>query len=138
MGKTPITIRDGNKQTILHSAARSGHCKLLGYLMNQWRIAVAATGIKFEVRTISGRDFDWRDRWYRTPVHWAVLNQRITSLRILLDGGCSAFPPQPNFLVTKRSTSAKIESPLEICERLYCDDYAIRDKIRALLVNAEY
>mmetsp|Transcript_25497 Transcript_25497/g.61302 ORF Transcript_25497/g.61302 Transcript_25497/m.61302 type:complete len:1096 (+) Transcript_25497:59-3346(+) len=26
-GKTPISIKDGNKQTILHSAARAGHCK---------------------------------------------------------------------------------------------------------------
>lgn len=135
MGKTPISIRDGNKQTILHSAARSGHCKLLCFIMNQWRIAVATTGIKFDVRTTnSGRVFDWRDRWYRTPVHWAVLNQRIASLQILL-GGCSAFPPQPK--VNKR-TSAKIESPLEMCERLYCEDHVIRDKIRALLVNAEY
>ena len=100
--------------------------------MNQWKIAVDTTGIKFDVRS---RDFDWRDRWYRTPVHWAVLNQRIASLQILLDGGCSAFPPQPK--VNKR-TSAKLESPLEMCERLYCEDHVIRDKIRALLVNAEY
>jgi ankyrin repeat protein len=132
MGKTPISIRDGNKQTILHCTARSGHYKLLDFLMNQWKIAVDTTGIKFDVRS---RDFDWRDRWYRTPVHWAVLNQRIASLQILLDGGCSAFPPQPK--VNKR-TSAKIESPLEMCERLYCEDHVIRDKIRALLVNAEY
>ncbi|KAL3807178.1 LOW QUALITY PROTEIN: hypothetical protein ACHAXA_006033, partial [Cyclostephanos tholiformis] len=82
-GKTPISIKDGNKQTILHCAARSGHCNLLVYIMNQWRVAAETIGIKFE-HINAGGDFDWRDRWYRTPVHWAVLNQRVAALQILL------------------------------------------------------
>jgi hypothetical protein len=107
------------------------------YIMNQWRVAVETIGIKFE-HINPGKVFDWRDRWYRTPVHWAVLNQRISALRILLDGGCSAFPLKPKSGATKRTTSVQIETPLEICERLYCDSPAIGEEIRGLLINAKY
>ena len=105
--------------------------------MDQWRVAAETIGIKFE-HIDRGRDFDWRDRWYRTPVHWAVLNRRIAALRILLDGGCSAFPLKPRSGVSKRTTSVKIESPLEMCQRLYCNDPAIGEEIRGLLINAKY
>ena len=107
------------------------------YIMNQWRVAVETIGIKFE-HINPGKDFDWRDRWYRTPVHWAVLNQRIAALRILLDGGCSAFPLKPKSGVTKRATSVEIETPLEMCERLYCDSPTKGEEIRGLLRNAKY
>ena len=94
--RTPISIKDGNKQTILHSAARSGHVELLKYILNQWRIAAETTGMKFKSNNnVPGRIYDWYDRWFRTPVHWAVLNGRTKALQILLDGGCSAFPPKP-------------------------------------------
>lgn len=43
---TPITIKDGNKQTILHSAARSGRCELLRFVMSKWKNAVETMGIK--------------------------------------------------------------------------------------------
>ncbi|KAL3815880.1 hypothetical protein ACHAXA_010270, partial [Cyclostephanos tholiformis] len=140
-GKTPISIKDGNKQTILHCAARSGHCNLLVYIMNQWRVAAETIGIKFE-HINAGGDFDWRDRWYRTPVHWAVLNQRVAALQILLDGGCSASPRKPRWGVSKRTTGVKIETPLELCLRLHCDppapSPAIGEEIRKLLINAKY
>lgn len=140
-GKTPISIKDGNKQTILHSAARSGHCNLLVYIMNQWKLAAETIGIKFE-HINAGGDFDWRDRWYRTPVHWAILNQRVAALRILLDGGCSAFPRKPKSGVSTRTTGVTIETPLELCQRLYFDTPApfpvIGEKIRRLLTNAKF
>merc|ERR1712194_289124 len=95
LSSTPIAIKDGNKQTILHSAARSGHCELLKQIMVMWKAATETTGIKFKSHNnVPGRIYDWLDRWFRTPVHWAVLNGRMLALRILLDGGCSAFPPQ--------------------------------------------
>lgn len=94
IGKTPLTIKDGNKQTILHSAARSGHCRLLKYIMDKWRDASEAFGIHFKSHNnIPGRIYDWNDRWYRTPVHWAVLNQRVAALGVLLDGGVVRFLP---------------------------------------------
>jgi len=66
-GKTPISIKDGNKQTILHSAARSGHEELLKYIMIQWRIVSETTGMSFKSHSnIPGRIYDWQDRWFRT------------------------------------------------------------------------
>jgi ankyrin repeat protein len=58
--KTPISIKDANKQTILHSAARSGHCQLLNYIMSQWKIASETIGIKFKSHNNApDKIFDW-------------------------------------------------------------------------------
>ena len=66
-GKTPISIKDVNKQTILHSAARSGHEELLKHIMIQWRIVSESTGMSFKSHSnIPGRIYDWQDRWFRT------------------------------------------------------------------------
>lgn len=57
---TPISIKDGNKQTILHSAARSGHCQLLKYIMVQWKVASGKTGIKFKSHNNEpDKIYDW-------------------------------------------------------------------------------
>jgi len=58
---TPISIKDGNKQTLLHSAARSGHCEVLKFIMKQWKIAVETTGLKFRScdRSSNDRIYDW-------------------------------------------------------------------------------
>lgn len=133
-GRTPISIKDGHKQTILHSAARSGHCELLKYIMAQWKIAAETIGIKFTSHgNVAGSIYDWHDKWFRTPVHWAVLNGRTSALRILLDGGCSAFPPKPKSRVSKRTTSVIIETPLEMCLRLYDDAHGTGKEIEATL-----
>jgi len=105
----PLAMRDGNKQSILHSAARAGHCRLLTYAMSLWKE-------RNSHQPPSKHFFNWRDRWLRTPVHWAVLNGRVDALRILLEMGSSPCPPKPS--VNKRS-SAAVESPLEMCDRLY-------------------
>jgi ankyrin repeat protein len=51
-----------------------------------------------------------------SPVHWAILNGRLEALKVLLQHGCSAMPPRPK---RNNRSSAAVESPLEICERLY-------------------
>jgi ankyrin repeat protein len=134
----PMAMRDGNKQSVLHCAARAGHCELLKYVMTTWK-----------EKNGDGDDitpkhfFNSRDRWMRklvlfsceevcvftqllnnvslfafvgTPVHWAVLNGQVGALEILLQMGCSATPFKPK--VNNRS-SAAVESPMEMCERLY-------------------
>jgi hypothetical protein len=134
---TPIAIKDGNKQTILHCAARSGHVELLKFIMIEWKKASnAPNGIKFKSYGNLGSIYDWTDRWYRTPVHWAILNKRIESLRALLDGGCSASPPKPKLGVSKRATSVFIETPMEMSERLYGDAGGVGQEISTLLANA--
>eukprot|EP00984_Skeletonema_dohrnii_P023243 scaffold12335_cov116-Skeletonema_dohrnii-CCMP3373.AAC.2 len=135
---TPIAIKDGNKQTILHSAARSAHVELLKFVLLEWKAASnAPKGIKFKSHGKLGSIYDWHDRWYRTPVHWAILNKRIETLRVLLDGGCSASPPKPKQGVSKRSTSVLIETPMEMCQRLYGDKEGVGKEISTMLQNAE-
>lgn len=135
---TPISIKDGNKQTILHSAARSAHVELLKFILDEWKTASnAKNGIKFKSHGKIGSIYDWHDRWYRTPVHWAILNKRVETLRVLLGGGCSACPPKPKQGVSKRSTSVLIETPMEMCQRLYGDKDGVGKEISTMLKNAE-
>ena len=55
----PLAMRDGNKQSILHSAARAGHCRLLTYAMSLWKE-------RNSHQPPSKHFFNWRDRWLRT------------------------------------------------------------------------
>ena len=68
-------------------------------------------------------------------MHWAVLNKRVDALSILLDGGCSASPSKPKSGVSKRSTNVLIETPLEICMRLYGDKDGVGKQISSMLMN---
>ena len=62
--------------------------------------------------------FNWTDHWFRTAVHWAILNEHLDALCALIAGGCSMTPCLPRQGKNKR-TSALIESPLQMAERLY-------------------
>jgi acyl-CoA synthetase (AMP-forming)/AMP-acid ligase II len=50
---TPLTMKDGNKQSILHAAARAGHCKILRYVMSEWKEKVC-------IHSNQQDCFDWR------------------------------------------------------------------------------
>merc|ERR1712194_314341 len=77
LSSTPIAIKDGNKQTILHSAARSGHCELLKQIMVMWKAATETTGIKFKSHNnVPGRIYDWYD----------VLRENLTKTSCVLTG----------------------------------------------------
>jgi ankyrin repeat protein len=128
----PLSMKDGNKQTVLHCAARAGHCELLKYLMQCWKNAGDGKEINTYEKNHKGGRFDWTDRWFRTPVHWAVLNGKVDALRILLDGGSNPNPPKPK---SNRQTSVAIESPIEICQRLYGDSETGK-LIKQLLLEA--
>jgi Ankyrin repeats (3 copies) len=117
---TPITIQDGSKQTVLHAAARAGHVKVLRFVLERW-IA------HFQCR----RNLDLRDVWSRTPVHWAVLNSKVDALAVLIEMGCSSSPAKPK--ENSRRTSAAVESPMEICLRLYDEESQIGKRIRSIL-----
>lgn len=54
----PMTMRDGNKQSILHCAARAGHCELLRFVMMQWKE-------KNGDEVTAQHFFNWNDRWFR-------------------------------------------------------------------------
>ena len=117
----PLSAKDATRQTVLHAGARSGHPKLLHYLMSSWTKAGDEGKIHIYPEGIKGGRYDWQDRWFRTPVHWAVLNGNVEALEILLKGGCSPNPCQPKASIVNRKTSAAVESPMEICERIYGD-----------------
>jgi acyl-CoA synthetase (AMP-forming)/AMP-acid ligase II len=134
---TPLSMKDGNKQTVLHAASRAGHRNLLNYVVQEWKQGIQDGRIKFYDTSIKGGALDWLDKWYRSPVHWAVLNGRVEALSILLQEGFSPNPPHPSNKSAKRGTSIKVESPLEICERVYTHDDPIGLKIKNLLLSRQ-
>ena len=117
----PLSAKDASRQTVLHAGARSGHPKLLRYLMSSWTKAGDEGKIHIYPAGIKGGRYDWQDRWFRTPVHWAVLNGNVEALAILLEGGCSPNPCRPKASVVSKKTSAALESPIEICDRIHGD-----------------
>lgn len=121
---SPLSVRDGSKQSILHAAARAGHVKLLRFALMQWAEQDGAS---------PGPDssLDWRDSWMRTPVHWAVLNGKADALAILIENGSSANPYQPK--PNHRRTSVAAESPMEMCTRLYREDTVLGRRIAGIL-----
>jgi acyl-CoA synthetase (AMP-forming)/AMP-acid ligase II/ankyrin repeat protein len=123
----PLQIRDGSKQTILHAAARAGHIKVLKFALDSWIVQIAHSANK------EYSSLDVRDSWSRTPVHWAVLNCKIDALQILIDYGCSASPV--NVKRCNQKTSAALESPIEMCNRLYGDDSYIAARIKCILLK---
>jgi acyl-coenzyme A synthetase/AMP-(fatty) acid ligase/ankyrin repeat protein len=114
---TPIVMRDGNHQTVLHAAARSGHSSILRYVMTLWN----ESGMQRPQARSNQLFVNWMDRWYRTPVHWAILNGRTEALRVALEMGSTPTPFKPR---AGKRTSVAIEYPFEICERLYPPDDA--------------
>eukprot|EP00978_Attheya_sp_CCMP212_P010992 scaffold26863_cov59-Attheya_sp.AAC.1 len=109
----PLAMKDGNKQTLFHCAARSGNCPLIRFLMQRLDPATNNDVSRH------GWLFNWHDRWFRTPVHWAILNGHVEALKVLLDSGCNPNPNMPKASRSNRHTSADIETPLELCLRLY-------------------
>jgi ankyrin repeat protein len=108
----PLAMKDGNDQTVLHAAARAGHVRVLRHVMKTWH------DIYISVYEQKRDSLNWRDKWSRTPVHWAVLNKHVDALRVLIEMGCNAHPAKTHRKTGKRS-SIDEESPEEICIRLY-------------------
>lgn len=122
----PLKMRDGSQQTILHAAARAGHVKVLRFAIDRW--------LEIPDKTSGGNPFlDWRDSWSRTPVHWAVINGKVDALALLVEKGFSTNPPKPK--ESHRRTSAAMESPLEICSRMYSAKSDVGERILDILVN---
>ena len=105
-----LTSRDRRRQTALHAAARSGCLPALRTL-----IALAKTASQSEPSPL-----DTRDRWNRTALHWAVVNQQEQALEMLVSAGASVRGAP---LLTKQKQHSKathlpLESPLHSAARL--------------------
>lgn len=67
----------------------------------------------------------------------AVLNGNVPALEVLLEYGCNPMPSSPSKMrKCNRRTSARIETPIEICERLYNCEEGVGLQIRSLLYTA--
>eukprot|EP00929_Paragymnodinium_shiwhaense_P054717 TRINITY_DN27425_c0_g1_i3.p1 TRINITY_DN27425_c0_g1~~TRINITY_DN27425_c0_g1_i3.p1 ORF type:complete len:400 (+),score=98.46 TRINITY_DN27425_c0_g1_i3:145-1344(+) len=112
--KSPLAARDTNMQTALHFAARSGNLQTTGLLTRRWLEdeAMVAQG-----QRVYGGPLDWRDRWHRTPVHWAALNDQEGTLRLLLEAKAAAVPPKVPISKHAKNTTLRHETPLEIAKR---------------------
>lgn len=61
---------------------------------------------------------EYRDRWNRTALHWAVVNQRVAALELLLAAGASAAAPRMTQRRHSKVTHLPLESPLHSAARL--------------------
>jgi acyl-CoA synthetase (AMP-forming)/AMP-acid ligase II len=120
----PLSMKDGQKQTVIHVAARAGRQEFLRYIMKQ------REDVCIKVDHRKAGSLDWRDSFNRTPVHWAVLNGHVESLRILLQMGCCADPIK---LKHAKTSSLTQETPMEMCNRLYDVSNQKGEQIRAIL-----
>jgi len=125
----PLLMKDANKQTVLHCAARAGNCELIDYIMPRWKLERGDRDIARD------SSIDWRDHWSRTCLHWTILNGHIDALRKLLEHGCNPEPPCPKQNAKRSSIAA--ESPLELCERLYGTTKGIGVQISTILQHAK-
>ena len=116
---SPLAARDNNKQCLLHHAARAGHCECLRLVLSRWMTDDATRPSAND--KIRGGGLEPRDRWHRTPVHWAVLNSHkgLDCLRLLLDAGADPCPTAPSKHQHAKRTRLRPENPIEIAERLY-------------------
>jgi ankyrin repeat protein len=113
----PTGARDGRKQSMVHHAARVGCVEVLEL--------VASDGLQLDLFA--------RDRWQRTPVHWAVLNDHVHFLRYYAAyaaspqrGGdvqqAAARKLSQTVRLAGGSTHVPYETPVALAARLYGAD----------------
>jgi len=122
----PLLMKDANKQSVLHAAARAGHCAILEHVIAEHQSSY--TG-KVPLKQF----LEFQDRWFRSAVHWATLNKRVRALKLLLEKGCDPEPYKPRS--NNKYTSMTAETPLEICRRLHAGTEK-GNKMEALLREA--
>lgn len=117
----PLLMKDANKQTVLHAASRAGHISIIHYVINTFQ-SISDTKHNLTYRgAIDGpippsHFINFYDRWFRTAVHWAILNGRLKALRTLLDYGCD---PTLGKRKANKYTSLVTETPAILCKRVH-------------------
>jgi acyl-coenzyme A synthetase/AMP-(fatty) acid ligase/ankyrin repeat protein len=108
----PLLIKDANKQSVLHAAARAGHVSILEHAIGEHQSDRYTGPVPLK------QFLDFQDKWFRSALHWAVLHGNVRAAALLLKEGIhpSPYKPRPN---SNRQTSMLAETPLEICRRLH-------------------
>jgi len=110
-GTSPL-VKDKNKQTLAHHAARQGCVDNIPLISEL------------------GCALDAQDRWGRTPMHWAILNGHTKFVDALLDIGCSPNNvPKSRRAGKERQTSLQKESPLDLAWRKFPKNEALLSKL---------
>eukprot|EP00617_Octactis_speculum_P015172 CAMPEP_0185761748 /NCGR_PEP_ID=MMETSP1174-20130828/20682_1 /TAXON_ID=35687 /ORGANISM="Dictyocha speculum, Strain CCMP1381" /LENGTH=504 /DNA_ID=CAMNT_0028443111 /DNA_START=413 /DNA_END=1927 /DNA_ORIENTATION=- len=106
---TPLYTRDKRKQTLLHHASRTGCVECMRIVIDAW-----------DKTKCNGKDraVDWRDRWHRTALHWAVLNGHLNAVELIVRAGATVGVSMRQN-AHRKSTHLRYETPLEIAERCF-------------------
>jgi hypothetical protein len=108
--KSPTIVRDGRRQTLLHACARGGNVQAMQLLLSD-------LNSNFAQDETSRLNFvNCIDRWNRTPLHWAILNDHYDAAQTLLEAGAKVRPGLKLSQQTK-STHLPYELPLELAQR---------------------
>ena len=115
-GGAPLAMRDGRRQTALHSAARAGNVAAIGRLL-----AAAAADPPGRERSAGGcREpfIELRDRWHRTALHWAVVNGEAAAAAALVAAGAAVNGVPMSVGKHLKATSLPLEAPIHSAARL--------------------
>eukprot|EP00465_Bigelowiella_longifila_P003733 CAMPEP_0185257364 /NCGR_PEP_ID=MMETSP1359-20130426/6423_1 /TAXON_ID=552665 /ORGANISM="Bigelowiella longifila, Strain CCMP242" /LENGTH=303 /DNA_ID=CAMNT_0027842405 /DNA_START=545 /DNA_END=1456 /DNA_ORIENTATION=+ len=130
--KANVQARDVNQQTVLHVAARTGNLSALEVLLQRLSNKSPNDDAYTDQAPHTSRGVDERmhsnssiatsiisvfDKWGRTCLHWAVLNQHYEATRVLLKAGSRPKLKLPS-RVARRRTRLPSESALELALRL--------------------
>jgi hypothetical protein len=102
---SPLFVCDKNDQTVLHFAARAGLTDVLAALVQEEaeEHVLKALGVF--------------DHWRRTCLHWAVVNEHVDTVRVLLRCGAKARPDNMRIGRPGPGTHLLQETPLQLAVR---------------------
>ncbi|CAD2218810.1 peptide synthase SimD6 (ISS) [Angomonas deanei] len=113
-----LHCRDKRQQSLLHFAARQGNVEGVRLLLYDYKA-----------------DITIRDKWQRTPAHWAVLNQQWEVLTVMADyveekgvGETRKGDSSRLVRLAKRKTHLPFESLLELASRIAQDNTTVLEK----------